>query len=51
MEAEHLCMQMRGVEKQNSVAVTSTLLGVFKDNPCTRTEFLDLIRYPISKPC
>jgi GTP cyclohydrolase IA len=45
MEAEHLCMQMRGVEKQNSVAVTSTLLGVFKDSPSTRTEFLDLIRH------
>jgi len=51
MEAEHLCMQMRGVEKQNSVAVTSTLLGVFKDNPCTRSEFLDLIRHPFAKPC
>jgi GTP cyclohydrolase I len=49
MEAEHLCMQMRGVEKQNSVAVTSTLLGVFKDNPCTRAEFLDLIRHPFAK--
>lgn len=49
MEAEHLCMQMRGVEKQNSVAVTSTLLGVFKDSPSTRTEFLDLIRHPYGK--
>ncbi len=44
MEAEHLCMQMRGVEKQNSVAVTSTLLGAFKDSPGTRAEFLNLIR-------
>jgi GTP cyclohydrolase I len=43
MEAEHLCMQMRGIEKQNSVAVTSAMLGVFKDNAVTRAEFLDLI--------
>jgi GTP cyclohydrolase I len=46
MEAEHLCMQMRGVEKQNSVALTSTMLGVFKDSPVTRSEFLELIRRP-----
>lgn len=46
MEAEHLCMQMRGVEKQNSVALTSTMLGVFKDCPMTRAEFLDLIHRP-----
>jgi GTP cyclohydrolase IA len=46
MEAEHLCMQMRGVEKQNSVAITSTMLGVFKDSAVTRAEFLDLIRRP-----
>jgi GTP cyclohydrolase I len=46
MEAEHLCMQMRGVEKQNSVALTSTMLGVFKDSPMTRAEFLDLIHRP-----
>lgn len=43
MEAEHLCMQMRGVEKQNSVAVTSCMLGAFKDNLATRSELLDLI--------
>jgi len=46
MEAAHLCMQMRGVEKQNSVAITSTMLGVFKDSAVTRAEFLDLIRRP-----
>jgi GTP cyclohydrolase I len=43
MEAEHLCMQMRGVEKQNSVAVTSCMLGVFRDNLATRSELLNLI--------
>ena len=43
MEAEHLCMQMRGVEKQNSVAVTSCMLGAFKDNLATRSELLNLI--------
>ena len=43
-EGTHLCMAMRGVEKQNSVAVTSAMLGVFRDNTRTRMEFLDLIR-------
>ena len=43
LEAEHLCMQMRGVEKQNSVAVTSCMLGVFRDNLATRSELLNLI--------
>jgi GTP cyclohydrolase I len=43
MEAEHLCMQMRGVEKQNSVAVTSCMLGEFQNNHSTRTELLNLI--------
>jgi len=43
MEAEHMCMQMRGVEKQNSIAVTSCMLGVFRDNPATRSELLTLI--------
>jgi GTP cyclohydrolase IA len=44
IEAKHLCMIMRGVEKQNSVAVTSAMLGVFKDCDLTRAEFLRLIR-------
>ena len=42
IEAQHLCMIMRGVEKQNSVAVTSSMLGVFKTNQNTRNEFLNL---------
>ena len=44
MEATHLCMSMRGVEKQNSFAVTSSMLGVFRDNARTRMEFLELIK-------
>ncbi len=44
IEARHLCMVMRGVEKQNSSAVTSAMLGVFKENKQTRDEFLSLIR-------
>jgi GTP cyclohydrolase I len=43
IEARHLCMVMRGVEKQNSQAVTSAMLGCFKDNRQTRDEFLALI--------
>src|ERR671919_781310 len=46
MEAAHLCMSMRGVEKQNSVAVTSSMLGVFRDDARTRMEFLELIKRP-----
>ena len=46
IEAQHLCMIMRGVEKQNSVAVTSSMLGVFKENQNTRNEFLNLVRHP-----
>jgi len=45
IEAQHLCMIMRGVEKQNSVAVTSSMLGVFKENQNTRNEFLNLARH------
>ena len=44
IEAQHLCMIMRGVEKQNSVAVTSSMTGAFKDNQNTRNEFLNLVR-------
>jgi GTP cyclohydrolase I len=43
-EATHLCMSMRGVEKQNSVAVTSAMLGTFRSDARTRAEFLDLIK-------
>jgi GTP cyclohydrolase I len=43
MEARHLCMMMRGVEKQNSVMITSSVLGVFRDNLATREEFLTLV--------
>jgi len=43
-EGTHLCMSMRGVEKQNSFAVTSAMLGAFRDNARTRSEFLELIR-------
>jgi GTP cyclohydrolase I len=45
IEAQHLCMIMRGVEKQNSVAVTSAMLGAFKDNQNTRNEFLNLVKH------
>ena len=44
MEAYHLCMMMRGVQKQSSQAVTSCMLGSFKTDPRTRGEFLQLIR-------
>jgi GTP cyclohydrolase I len=45
MEATHLCMSMRGVEKQNSYAITSAMLGVFREDARTRMEFLELIRH------
>jgi GTP cyclohydrolase I len=44
MEATHLCMSMRGVQKQNSFAVTSAMLGAFRNNSRTRIEFLELIK-------
>jgi GTP cyclohydrolase I len=43
IEARHLCMMMRGVEKQNSLFVTSSVLGVFRSNPATREEFLSIV--------
>jgi GTP cyclohydrolase I len=45
IEAEHLCMAMRGVEKQNSYALTSSMIGAFRDDARTRGEFLDLIKH------
>ncbi len=44
LEAKHLCMMMRGVEKQNSMMTTSMMLGAFRNVPSTRAEFLHLIR-------
>lgn len=44
IEATHLCMSMRGVQKQNSFAVTSAMSGAFRDNARTRMEFLELIK-------
>src|SRR5512132_1017643 len=46
MEGTHLCMSMRGVEKQNAFAVTSAMLGVFREDARTRMEFLELIKRP-----
>jgi GTP cyclohydrolase I len=43
IEARHLCMMMRGVEKQNSIMLTSSVLGVFRDHLATREEFLSLV--------
>ena len=50
MEGTHLCMSMRGVEKQNSFAVTSAMLGVFRENARTRSEFLELIKHRSQVP-
>src|SRR6187455_1386985 len=50
MEATHLCMSMRGVEKQNSFAVTSAMQGAFRDNARTRMEFLELIKLRSASP-
>lgn len=46
LEAQHLCMMMRGVEKQGSMTTTSAMLGAFRDEAQTRNEFLSLIRRP-----
>lgn len=44
IESQHMCMMMRGVEKQNSIMTTSCMLGAFRDRQTTRSEFLSLIR-------
>lgn len=44
IEAQHMCMMMRGVEKQNSIMTTSCMLGAFRNNQNTRSEFLSLIQ-------
>ncbi len=45
VEAYHLCMMMRGVQKQNSFAITSSMRGVFSEDPKTRSEFMELMRH------
>jgi GTP cyclohydrolase IA len=50
VEATHLCMSMRGVEKQNSFAVTSAMLGAFRNSARTRMEFLELIKLRSAVP-
>jgi GTP cyclohydrolase I len=45
LEAQHLCMMMRGVQKQNSYAVTSAMLGEFERDPKTRSEFMQLLQH------
>jgi GTP cyclohydrolase I len=50
VEATHLCMSMRGVERQNSFAVTSAMHGAFRDNARTRMEFLELIKLRSAAP-
>ncbi len=49
LQAEHLCMRMRGVEKQNSVVVTSAMLGVFRSHHETRQEFMTLVHNGTSR--
>jgi GTP cyclohydrolase I len=46
IEASHMCMMMRGVQKQGSQTITSSMLGAFRDNPTTRKELLDLLNRP-----
>lgn len=46
-DAAHLCMMMRGVQKQNSSTMTSCLLGCFRSDPRTRSEFMDLVRHKL----
>ena len=46
MECRHLCMMMRGVEKQNAVMTSSSVLGSFHADPSTRAEFMSLVRAP-----
>jgi GTP cyclohydrolase I len=46
VEARHLCMEMRGVEKPGGQMITSCMLGTFRRDPRTRAEFLDLVRHP-----
>ncbi|MBV8300365.1 MAG: GTP cyclohydrolase I, partial [Candidatus Dormibacteraeota bacterium] len=48
IEAAHLCMMMRGVQKQNSMAVTSALTGAMRTDPKCRAEFLSLIGLPVT---
>jgi GTP cyclohydrolase I len=48
IEAKHLCMMMRGVQKQNSVMTTSSMIGTFRQSISTRSEFLNLINRPHS---
>jgi GTP cyclohydrolase I len=45
LEAQHLCMMMRGVQKQNSYAISSAMIGEFQDDPKTRAEFMQLIQH------
>jgi len=49
LEGQHLCMQMRGIEKQNSLAITSSILGIFRSRPDTRAEFMTLIGHPFHR--
>ncbi len=49
MEAEHLCMGMRGVKKPGSITVTSAVRGIFKENPSTRAEAMGLIGIPTAR--